>query len=818
MNRSSSYISALLVVIILSTCWVTPAHASSLLRGRVIDPEENPVVGALVEATLSGTTIRAITNDHGLFSMQLPTISQDGTLSVVAAGFRTTDMALETDDADLEITLSPSQLFQGEVVVTKNRATVGETPVTVTNVTREDIERNNWGQDVPLLLQKVPSFYAYNDNGQGMGYSYFFLRGFDMRRTSVSLNGVPLNDAESHAVYFVDLADFLNTTGDIQVQRGVGTNLYGGSAIGGAVDLRTRTPRTEPRLRVALAGGSWGTQRFNVEFDSGIIDDTWATTVRYSRVESDGYRQLSWLEAWNYYATVEHFGRSNTTRLVLFGGPETTHLAYEGITKKYLDGEVTGDKRHDRRYNPLAYPGEIDTFTQPHFQLLNSWQASPTVTVDNTLYYFEGDGYYEQYKSDRWMPEYDLEPWPGPGGEIIDSTDLIRRREVDEWDAGWVPTVTWTHAEDRGTLQSGLALRLHKAHHSGRTVWAEYYPPGTPPNQPYYDYRVDKQTLQPFAQESWRLSSKWSLSGGLTWTWHQYEMHSDQRNDVEFTETFDYLLPRLGVTLKPNDSWWLYANVSKGGREPAFRDIYDPQDYWFGDQPNELEPEDLADFELGAQHTWATGYAQMNFFYLDFDNAIVWAGGLDSDGLPITANGAQTTNRGVELEMAWTPKPRLGGRLTASYNHAVFDNFVEHGWDGNEIDYSGNRIAGVPEMMAALELTGGWGPVDLLVTGRYVGQFYLDNTEDMRKDPGVREDPAYIHRVNDAFTTVGIAVKLSVGPHTAGLVGAKAATLDLRVNNVLDRLYTTFGYVWGPEPTWIPSATRSAYLGLTVDW
>ncbi len=818
MNRDNLTFSTFCTALLLLVCWLAQAHASGEIRGRVVDPNGKPVFGALVEAALAGGTVRAVSDEEGFFSLQQEAASEGGALTVAADGFRTTTLAVHGGVVDLEITLQPTPLFRGEVVVTQNRAQVGETPVTVSNVTREDIERNNWGQDVPLLLQKVPGFYAYNDNGQGMGYSTFFLRGFDMRRTSVSLNGVPLNDAESHAVYFVDLAEFLNTTGDIQIQRGVGTNLYGGSAIGGAVDLRTRTPQTEPRLRVAMAGGSWGTRRFNFEFDSGIIDDTWATTVRYSRIESDGYRELSWLEAWNYYATVEHYGRNNTTRLVLFGGPETTHLAYEGITKAYLDGEVTGDQRTDRRYNPLTYPGEIDTFTQPHFHLLNSWQVSTTVTLDNTLYYFEGNGYYEQYKSDRWMPEYDLEPWPGPGGEIIDTTDLIRHREVDEWDGGWVPTITWKHGRGRGALQAGLALRLHSAHHWGQTEWAQYYPPETPPNHRYYDYRVDKQTLQPFVQESWRLDSKWTLSGGLTWTSHQYEMYEDTKKDFAFTESYSYLLPRLGVSYRANESWWFYGNLSQGGREPAFRDIYDPQDYWFGDQPNTLEPEKLTDLEIGGRYNWRTGYAQMNLFFLDFDNAIVWAGGLDSDGLPITANGAQTSNRGLELELAWTPQPRLGGRLTASYNRAVFDSFVEHGWDGNEVDYSGNRIAGVPEWMAAIELTGGWGPVDLLLAGRYVGQFFLDNTEDMRKDPAAREDPTYIHRVNDAFTTVDFAAKVDLGPKTAGLIGAQDVIIDLRVNNLLDRLYTTFGYVWGPEPTWIPAATRSLYCGLTVDW
>ncbi|RLE29876.1 MAG: hypothetical protein DRJ61_13715 [Acidobacteria bacterium] len=794
-----------------------PLLAGEVIRGVVLGSNGTPIEGASI--TLGDTVTPTVTGADGAFALTLPkTPNFPLSLSAQAPGYEPGIIQLEGFPKFLEIRLTPTPLFSGEVEVTTNRAKIGETPVTLTNVSREEIERNNWGQDVPLLLQHVPGFYAFNDNGNGMGYSYFFLRGFDMRRTSVSLNGVPLNDASSHGVYFVDLADFLSTTGDIQVQRGVGTNLYGGSAIGGAVDMRTREPLGEPRLRISTGGGSWGTRTSQIEYDSGLIDEEWAATFRYSRSKSDGYRDQSWLHTWNYYATIEHYGRKNTTRLVLFGGPEDTHLAYEGITQAYLKGEITGNKRKDRRHNPLTYPGEIDHFFQPHFQLINDTQLSSNLRLNNTLYYFEGDGYYEQFKKDRWLPEYDLEPHPGPDGEIIYTSDLVRRREVGEWDAGWIGSVEWKHSNNHGQLQAGLSVRFHSSRHEGTTIWAQNYPPDTPPDHPYYDYRLHKQTYQPFVQEEWKISEQWLLFGGMTWTSHRYHIYDDQLKDMDFVETFDYLLPRLGATFNPAPNWSVYANVSRGGREPAFRDIYDPQDYWFGSQPHELDPEQLTDFELGVQHQWPSGYARFNVYLLDFDNAIVWAGGLDSDGLPITANGARTTHKGAELELGWTPRPRFGARLTGAYTNATFDEFEEFGWDGTAQDHAGNRIAGTPDWLASLELTGGWGPVDVVASVRYAGKFYLDNTEDLRKYPELKDDPDSIHRVNEAFTTVDLGAKINAGQSLASLIGAKSIVVDFRINNVFDNLYTTFGYVWGPEPTWIPAATRSVYGGMTVDW
>lgn len=808
------WIAGLLAFISISFC-AAASGAAAELAGRVVDRDGDPVAGAVVVARSGAAIVRAETGDDGSFRLALPETVPPWRLDVSARGYRPAAVAQAAAGHPVEVVLEPVARFAGEVEVTAVRADVSQTPVTVSNITREEIEAGYWGQDVPVFLADVPSFYAYSDAGNGVGYSYFFLRGFDMRRTAVSLNGVPLNDAHSHSVFFVDLADFLATTGSVQVQRGVGTSLYGGSAIGGSVDLETRAPLAERRLRVSLGAGSWGTRRSSAEFDTGLLDGGWSATFRWSRIETDGYRDQSWLEMWNYYGAVERTTERTSTRIVLFGGPERTHLAYEGVPKRYLDGEVSGDRRRDRRFNPLSYPGEIDEFFQPHWQLHHAWRLRDDLTLQNTLFLFEGDGFFEQFKSDRWMPEYALPPYPGPDGELIETTDLIRRRNVDEWDAGWIPNLEWRHGS--GTLQAGMLLRLHSGRHWGETVWAQHYPPDLPPGQRYYDYRLDKRTVQPFLQETWRPNESVTVLAGVTLSSHRYEMSEDRRKGEEVEESFDLLLPRLGVTWRPAPAWDLYANVSRGGREPAFRDIYDPQDYWFGD-PLDLDPEELTDFELGARHAWPSGWARLNLYLLDFSNAIVWAGGLDNNGVPVTANGAVVTQKGAELELAWNPRPRWGGRLSLAWIDATFDEFEEFDFEGGSVDHSGNRVAGVPEWLGTLQLAGAWGPLDGTLTVRHAGRFYLDNTEDLRKDPDARQDPGHIHRVNDAFTTVELGLRADLGRRAAELVGARSVAVDLRAVNLLDSLYTTFGYFDGVEPVWIPAATRTFVAGVTFDW
>ncbi len=794
------------------------AEAAELTGTLVATTNGAPIAGAAVRLTASDLDLQTTTGADGRFRLPLPEPPPDAArLRVTAAGYQPLDLVLDDFEDPPLLILEAQPLFAGAVEVTGLRAEVGETPVTVSTVEREEIERRYWAQDVPVFLETEPNFYAYNDSGNGIGYSYFFVRSFDLRRTAVSLNGVPLNDAHSHSLYFIDLADFLATSEDIQVQRGVGTTLYGGSAIGGSIDLRTSRPAVDRRLRLQTLGGSYGTARLGLTFDTGMLNDRWAATFRYSKVTSDGYRDQSWVDMWNYFGSLVRYGETTTLRINLFGGPEETHLAFIGIPRAYLDGEITGDVRRDRRYNPLEYPGEIDEFFQPHYQVIHDWQIRPEIVLRNTLFYFAGDGYFQQFAGDAFLPEFGLPVWETGGGNVIATSDLVTRREVDEWDGGWIPNLEWTHAEGRGSLQVGAAIRLHSGRHVGSVRWAERYPPGIEPDSRWYDYGLDKTSLQPFIQETFRFNERWNLLAGLTWTSHTYDMHDDLINDVAFDTTYSYLLPRLGLSFRPSEHWSLYANLSRGGREPAFRDIFDPQSI-YSPPPQDLDPEELTDYELGARYSWPTGSAALNLYYLDFDNAIVWAGGLDNNGDPVTANGAVTEHRGVELDANWSLLPRLRARLSLAWTDNDFVDFTEFSFDGSVIDHSGNALPMSPEWLGTLQVQGGIGPLDGFLQLRFVDDFYLDNTEDMRKFPEVRNDPDYIHRVNPAFTVLDLGLEVDLGQAVARLVAAQRVALTVRGNNLTDELYTTFGYFDGVQPVWIPAATRNGYLGLTFDW
>ncbi len=780
--------------------------AAAELSGRVLSAETGkPIAGAKVEARELG--LAATTDGEGRFSMAVGP-GGEVTLVVTSPGFYPATQRLTLPAPELELQLVPVVPFSENIEVRASRAQTGKDPATFTNLSRERIEESYYGQDPAMLLAStVPGFFAYNDNGHGIGYSYFTIRGFGQARTRVSLNGAPLNDAESGELFFIDLADFLATAGDIQVQRGV----FGLSGMGGAVDITTAPASLEPETTVHLGLGSYNTQRLSIRYDSGLVGGRWALTARYSKITSDGYRHQSWVDMWNYFFSLSHFGERSRTRLVLFGGPEQTHLAYYGIPKSVLEGGLSGNKDRDRRFNPLTYPGEIDNFHQPHFQLISELALSPNLELSQTLYLFQGDGYFDQFKANRKLVEYNLPNITLPDGTVIRRSDLVRRRTVDEWDAGWVPTLTWR----RGPLAVEVAgeLRLHKAHHFGEVTWARYYPPGVPPNRRYYDYQVDKLSTALRVKASYRLTSDLLAVAGVGFAHHQYELSKDRLKAQAFRDNFDFLLPQAGLLWRLGEGREAYLNVARGMREPNFRQLYDPQDY-YGTRAF-LDPEDVWDWEGGVRFRGERFAARANLFYMRFANEIVWAGALDDSGVPIYGNGARSLHRGVELEWSWTPSPSWGVDAALTLSRNTFTRYREYGYDGSVTSYDGNRIAGYPDALFLLTARGNLVGFQGALTLRAVGRFYLDNTEDNRKNPEARQLPGYVPLANPGFAVVDLSVRRSL-PRAASFLGLGNLSLEFRINNLLDRRYTAFGYVDDGEPQFIPAAPRHTYFGLNV--
>jgi iron complex outermembrane recepter protein len=775
--------------------WVScPASAQTVtLSGRVVDAGTSQPLPARID--ILETSVSVTADPNGRFTLALE--SGRGTLVISHPGYYVQRVAANVSSTpSLDVRLASIVTVTDRVEVTATRVREGADAATFTNIPQEKVADTYWAQDPAVLLaQTVPGVFTSNDSGNGIGYSYFSIRGFGQARTRVMLNGAPLNDAESGELFFIDLADFMSTAGDVQVQRGVA----GLSGLGGAVDFTTAAPAVRPSFSAQLGAGSYGTTRLALLWDSGLVNGTWAFSARYSKIQTDGYRDQSWVDMWNYYLSAAHYGARSRARLVLFGGPEQTHLAYNGIDQQTLDGGVTGDPDRDRRTNPITWPGEIDNFFQPHYQFVHEVDFSPTTKFSQTLYAFQGSGYYDQFRARRWLFEYDLPPVQLPGGGAIARTDLVRRRNVDEWDAGWVPTLS--HLFGRLEVDLNGEVRIHRAHHVGEVTWAQYYPVGVDPNHRYYDYRVSKDTAVGAVNLRYAANPRLTLTGGLQVSHHVYELSDDQLKGVAFTTPYTFVLPRAGAIVKLAPAGEAYVSVARGMREPFFRNLYDPQDYYSTIVP--LDPEDVWNVEAGTSWRGSSWRVRANGFWMNFLNEIVYAGALDDNGVPIYGNGAKSHRLGAEVDGGWNVTKRFGADAWLSLSRNTFSDYREHDFDGGVAVYDGNRVAGFPAVMGAVSVRADIGPSRLSASVRHVGAFYLDNTQNGSL-------------VNPSYTTADLSARIMLSALFRGSRGLGRTSLDLRVNNVFDARYTSFGYVESGVALFIPAAGRNAYAGLTV--
>jgi iron complex outermembrane receptor protein len=809
-------------------CLFSTSGTAAEIRGTVKDfANGNPVQGAKV--TFPAFHVETATDTDGRFRF---TDLSVGTYAVTisAPGYHTYSFertfADSTEIANLTVELKPSVAGETtaeylqeqprynipEVTVTTTRAK-GNDPVTYTNLNQKDIQQRTYGQDLPLLLTELPNVVAYSDGGNGIGYSYLRMRGFPQSRVAVEINGTPLNDAGDGEVFWIDLPDFAEDLQDMQVQRGVGSSLYGPAAFGGTINVVTRTPglNNYPTLRAEGTYGAFNTRRAMVMFDAGRIQDKYGISGRLTRMSTDGYRDQSWAELWSYYLSAARFGNSHTTRVVFYGGPEKTHLAYDGATLAEL--------AVNRKYNPLSYPGETDNFFQPHYEIHDEWKMSSKVHLDNSLYLFRGDGFYDQYREGQSISDYFY------SASIPDSTvNLLRRRNVGETDWGWIPRMNIKHGW--GEMTVGGELRIHQAHHEGQLVWSSWMPEGVGPDYRYYDYRIRKNSGAVYVHNLFdvtkNLSAMMDLQARVLW----YYMDRDRLWNVHWGRGFGFGEPRIGLNYqlltpdgrsgKPAAS--VYGSYSVAGREPAYNDIFDPQSRW--DLPDyaganfeqtgdgykyvgpSLKPESMQDIEVGTNWQWVKGRVGVNLYLMRLHDELIWAGGLDNLGRPIIGNADLTKHDGIEFTGAYSPLLwlKLSGNLALT-NHR-FVHYKEWTSDTTFISNDGKRLAMDPPYVMNVRADVTYRGFFFSPSVQAIGKQFIDNTE---TDSSAVKAYALLNLdFGYRFTHLGSA--------------AKSVELRFRLNNLLNAEYKTAGW-WGDvDPVYIVGAPRAAYSTLRVDF
>jgi iron complex outermembrane receptor protein len=722
-----------------------------------------------------------------------------------------------------------------EVVVTASRYD-DTVHLNQTNLTAEDLQFREPDLPLPLLLQDVPGLFAYSDAGSGLGYTYLRIRGFDQRRVGVLVNGIPFNDPEDHQLWWVDMPDLAASLQDVQVQRGVTNSIGGLSAMGGTVNLVTGVLGPEARGRMSLGYGSYGFGRQMMSYETGELEGGFRTSLRMTHQKSDGFRQRSGVDQWAVFWSGLHQTANSITQINVYTGREQTHHAWDSSPESAL--------AVDRTHNPETYHNAIDDFLQPHVELHHKYFLRENLTLNNTIYYVQGEGYYENFKDGEDAADYSLDRFLGLEADA--EVDLVRRKYVRKDQVGWVPQLQWKQAKGR-LLVGGDWYTFH-SNHWGDVLGVAGYTPADllTRSMKYHSYTGDKDAVSVYVNEHWELASGLTVMADLQYQHKQYRFMQNEvgnfRGDLRnaYTVKYDFFNPKGGLHYQAGQvrggDLAFYGSVGVNRREPADGDLFDT---WQGGDDLGVQPlfgrsrnvygpdgstiayvewydpqvseEKVIDYEAGFSWAGENLSFTLGGYWMDFQDEIVPYGGVDEDGLGIRGNAGQTLHRGFELGLRARITPPNLLTVAASRSWDEFDTFLFTDYDGSQADFSGNPIALFPEHLLSVAMRTQWSPrVASQIRVRRVGQQQLDNTGNQ-------------DRVIDPWTTVDFSLWMDLA--AVGITPLEGARAFLHLRNIGDVEYETTGYynAWGGvdfsgENHYTPGPGRNFALGVDYDF
>ncbi|MCG8700806.1 MAG: TonB-dependent receptor, partial [Bacteroidales bacterium] len=601
-------------------------HAQYQISGVVSDEQNQPLPGASI--VLSPGNSGATTNINGLY--ELNNIAP-GTyaLSLHYLGFIpvTKEVTITNSSAVLNFQLKAVRIQTEEVYVKAIRAG-SNTPVTYSNIEKEDIDKQNLGKDIPYLIGMQPSVVTTSDAGAGIGYTGLWIRGSNIQRTNVTINGIPLNDPESHTVFWVNMPDFSSSTESIQLQRGVGTSTNGGGAFGANLNLETNSVNDEPFAEIGTSYGSFNTVKTNTRFGTGKIKN-WAFEGRLSRIASDGYVDRASSNLKSFFVQGGYFTDRTTLKAVVFSGKEKTYQAWYGVDQWSIDtygrtfnwaGAIYND---DGSYS--FYENQTDNYQQDHYQLHLTQKLSPNMTLASSLHYTYGRGYYEEYNQGA-----SLTGFPPIGAQYfgydstligseyqyfyhdtITSGDVIVQRWLDNHFYGVTFSLNYKVSNLDFTL-GGAANQYANAKHFGEIIWAQYAG-NSQPGDKYYDNISDKTDANVYAKLIYTINNL-HLFADMQYRYVLYKGSGFDKGgaQIDIDENYNFFNPKVGITYHLENLGKLYASVAVANREPIRTD--------FVDAPANItpKPERLVDYEFGLRNTQSNFQYSANAYFMNY--------------------------------------------------------------------------------------------------------------------------------------------------------------------------------------------------------
>ena len=634
----------------------------------------------------------------------------------------------ENDSNAVSITDSLTKQTLNEVVVSATRVNKNS-PVAHENITADDIEKQNHGVDLPILLDQSTSVVTTSDAGGGVGYTGIRIRGSDATRVNVTINGIPLNDAESQGSFWVDLPDISSSTASIQIQRGVGSSTNGAGAFGASINLNTLgSDGVKPFGEISNSFGSFNTIKNTVRFGTGLLNNNWTFEGRLSQLKSDGYIDRASSDLKSYYLSGGYVGDKTMLKAVVFSGHEKTYQAWNGVPVRYLDSSDIGL----RTYNSYTYENEVDNYDQTHYQLHFVQKIEKYSKFNISLHYTRGLGYYEQYRTEDALADYGLENVNTLMGDTIQNTDLIRRRWLDNHFYGTV--FSYTYAKKNLNLIVGGGANQYIGGHYGEVVWAQYASNGKIRHK-YYDDDATKNDINFYAKLDYKIGKKLNFLVDLQQRMIQYDFlgFDNELNSSSQSISASFFNPKAGVNYILNDNHSFYGFFGVGNKEPN-------RDDYTNSTPNSRPShEHMTDLEIGYKLKSKKAYANVNFYSMDYTNQLILTGAINDVGAAVRTNVASSYRRGVEVSGGVSLLRNLEWKMNTTFSDNRIASFSEYidDWDtGGQVktNYKNTHIAFSPNIIASSQIvlkplnSKKYGNIEFAVVTKYVGQQFIDNT------------------------------------------------------------------------------------------
>ncbi|GGD18772.1 TonB-dependent receptor [Flavobacterium orientale] len=680
-------------------------------------------------------------------------------------------------------TIKAKEISLDEVLVGAVRVTA-QTPVTFSNLTKKEFQSRNLGQDIPIMMNYLPSVVTTTDAGAGVGYTGIRVRGSDATRVNVTINGIPYNDSESQGTFWVNMPDFASSTESLQLQRGVGTSTNGAGAFGASLNILTDSYAQEASGEISNSFGSFNTRKHTLKFSTGMMNDKFEIAGRLSTIYSDGYIDRAFSDLKSYFLQGTYVGETTLIKGLVFGGNQKTYQAWYGLEdpellQKNRTFNVAG-MYFDEEGKMKFYDNETDNYQQDHYQLHWNERWNENWSTNLAFHYTMGKGYFEQYKEDEDFADYGLSPIT-LGGETIDVTDLIRRRWLDNNFYG--TTFSANYKKEKVDLILGGGINNYEGAHFGEIIWARYASQSEIRDR-YYDDFSTKRDINLFSKLNYQVTEKWRLFGDVQYRNVNFTANGADTGIVD--DTFHFFNPKAGVTYTLNQKNNFYLSYAQANREP------NRNDYENGNP----RPEQLHDVELGWRHVTEKTQLNVNGYFMKYKDQLVLTGELNDVGAPIRANSGDSYRIGLEVDatLKLTEKWFLQPNVTLSQNKN--QDFVFQR-DGVLENLGTTNIAFSPNFIAANRLT--FIPIknlQLSFLSKFVGEQYMGNID----AESSKLDSYFVNDLNISYEITFNKV-------------FKSMRFNALVNNIFDLKYESNGYFYTYDDDFSNPGTISTIEG-----